>query len=104
MTTSIEIARIAAAANLLRPDWPAASIRTHLAAKHAHRPYRDLALALVWVALDEDSRTPARLDEHGPWWTLGDHHVVSTPPRFADLCRHGREGRHCPHCRQEAPT
>ena len=64
-----EIDRIAAAINCLRPDWPVASLRTLLAGpKLAHRPRRDVAVALVWVACESASKTPARVNEHGPWW------------------------------------
>lgn len=61
--------RIAAAMHQLRPDWPASSLRTLLdrpALKD--RPRRDVAVALVWVACESKSQTPARVLESGPWW------------------------------------
>ena len=61
--------RIAAAVNALRPDWPLTSLRTYLHRAHADRAYCDLAVAAVAVATDPRSQTPARLGEHGPWWT-----------------------------------
>lgn len=68
MPTPVEAARLAAAVNLLRPDWPTASLRTLIDDKHSSRPLHDLAVALAWVATDPGSRTPARINEAGPWW------------------------------------
>lgn len=82
MSTPIERARLAAAVNLLRPDWPAKSLRTLLDRDHAHRPYHDLAVALVWIATDEQTKTPARLAEAGPWWTALATTVSPGPERF----------------------
>lgn len=77
MPSILELARIAAAVNLLRPDWPTKSVQTLLERDHATWPYHDLAVAAVWVATDPTSKTPARLSEAGPWWqALG---VTSTP-------------------------
>jgi len=67
MLTDDQLTRLAKAAHALRPDWPTTSIRTHLADRHAHRDYPDVALALVAVAIDLTTRTPARLDQQGPW-------------------------------------
>ena len=63
-----EIERLAAAGHALRPDWPAASLRTWLETQHASDAYRDVAVALTVVATDPATRTPARLTEPGPWW------------------------------------
>lgn len=71
MPTPTETARIAAAISMLRPDWPTASLTTLITTRHAHRPARDLAVALAYVALDADTRTPARINEAGPWWWHG---------------------------------
>ena len=67
MPTENEIQRLAMAANALRPEWPVRSLVT-LLTKHAARPYRDLAVALAWIATDAQTKTPARLAEAGPWW------------------------------------
>jgi hypothetical protein len=80
MGTKLEHARLAAAANLLRPDWPTASLQTMLDRDHAPRPIADLAVALVAVAMDPTSKTPARLAEHGPWWNLGRDEPTPQPP------------------------
>ena len=60
--------RLAAAGNALRPDWPVKSIMTALL-DHRDRAYRDVAVALAYIATDPDTRTPARLKESGPWWS-----------------------------------
>ncbi|MCL2611961.1 MAG: hypothetical protein FWD95_01875 [Nocardioidaceae bacterium] len=65
----IEKTRIAAAINQLRPDWPAASLRSLLDRPTiSERPRRDVAVALAWVACESTSATPARVLESGPWW------------------------------------
>ena len=64
-----EISRIAAAISDLRPDWPAASIRSLLHKPELrNKPRRDVAVALAWVACETDTKTPARVLEAGPWW------------------------------------
>jgi hypothetical protein len=82
MSTPIELARIAAAVNLLRPDWPISSVQTLLENHHSSRPFHDLAVAAVWVATDPDSKTPARLTEAGPWWAALRTSSTPGPPLF----------------------
>ena len=65
----IEAARLAAAAHALRPDWPAQSVLT-LLGQVAAWPYRDAAVQLAWLATDEETTTPARLLQDGPWRKL----------------------------------
>ena len=62
-----EIERIAAAFHALRPDWPAASLRTMLTKRAQHMPRRDVCVMLAWIACDAASSTPARMFESGPW-------------------------------------
>ena len=69
MATDNEIQRLAAMTNALRPEWPVKSLVTFINRDHAARPYRDLAVALAWIATDARTKTPARLSEAGPWWT-----------------------------------
>lgn len=69
MATHDELERIAHAANAYRPDWPVRSVLTYLENDQAHRSYRDLAVALAYVATDPTTKTPRRLSEAGPWWT-----------------------------------
>lgn len=65
-----EAERIANAINVLRPDWPVASLRTLLARPElTRRPRRDVLVALAWVAAEAETETPARVLESGPWWT-----------------------------------
>lgn len=69
MLTRQEGERLAQAINALRPDWPLASLITVIA-KRRDRPYLDLALELTFVALDPESKSPARVDHDGPWKKL----------------------------------
>lgn len=105
----IEIKRLAHAINELRPAWPISSLTTFISRNLAGRNYRDVAVALVWVALDADgagnyvTETPKRVMEPGPWWRAAEasgsviHHVRRPPKRdeecpihigeWADNCR-----------------
>ncbi len=86
MATSNEIQRLAAAANALRPEWPVSSLITLLSTKQATRPYRDLAVALAWVATDATSKTPARLSEAGPWWSATSMSEGIGPSQLTQHC------------------
>ncbi len=70
MPEQAELERLAGAISMLRPDWPAGSVKRFIAGRPelANRPLRDLGLALFWVATDPESKTPARVLEAGPWW------------------------------------
>lgn len=69
MTTSRDEAqRLAAMGNTLRPDWPAGSLLTLISQDLRNRTYRDIAIALAYVATDPATKTPGRLREAGPWW------------------------------------
>jgi hypothetical protein len=90
----------------LRPEWPARSVRTYLEAKHADRAYADLAVALAVVCTDPTAETPARLEQHGPWWTAT--RVLAGTGRSPDVgpgrgqprCgRPGHEHEHAEACR-----
>jgi hypothetical protein len=82
-----EIQRIAAAMHELRPDWPAASIRTVIAKNLADKPRRDVCVALAWVACETNSATPARVMESGPWWRAAavDGATTNGPEKFDPL-------------------
>lgn len=67
MLTKTEIERLAGMANALRPDWPVNSLTTAVAALRT-RAYRDVAVALAWIATDANTKTPGRIAEPGPWW------------------------------------
>jgi hypothetical protein len=68
MLTTTEIDRIAQVGNVLRPDWPSRSLVSFLTTNHASRAYRDVLLALVAIAADPATQTPARMNGAGPWW------------------------------------
>lgn len=73
-----EAEQIATAITMIRPDWLRTSLLTILG-RHQHRPARDVMLALVWVAYDADTRTPARIDTEGPWWQTTRLAATNTP-------------------------
>ena len=104
MATENEIQRLAAMANQLRPEWPIKSLITLLARDHAARPYRDLAVALAWIATDARTKTPARLAEAGPWWTATSMTEGTGPGQSRMQCAvHGEHhAGHCPECVQAA--
>lgn len=103
--TGIEIARLAAAANILRPDWPTASIQTYLERDHAHRPLHDTAVALAWVATDPDSKTPKRMSEPGPWWQASrcsdDRRAVEPCPTHGPGISRRSDTGECANCRAD---
>ena len=98
-----EIGRIAAAVNCLRPDWPIASLKTLLGRPElVHRPRRDAAVALTWIACESDTKTPARVIEAGPWWKAsaaeGGEDRRWSPPKSNEAC--GKHpGEHRDRCR-----
>ncbi|MBB1511989.1 hypothetical protein H5399_05140 [Tessaracoccus sp. MC1627] len=82
--------RIAETATAIRPDWLRTSIVTVLADFRDRQP-RDVHLAMVWVAYDPATKTPARLREDGPWWHLASTRQPGVAPalpawhdRYAD--------------------
>lgn len=106
MPSQIELERLAAAINQLRPDWPRTSLLTYLT-EHSARGYADLAIAAVAVATDPNSRTPRRMDEAGPWWQLVNQTVTGVVgPGSEPACdQPGHEhelARACRACRAEA--
>lgn len=94
-----EISKLAHALNELRPDWPISSLTTWLNNHLSKRPYRDAAIACVWVALDMkpdgswESRTLARVLEPGPWWRAADPGSEGRVAR-----RNPRPDEACPQC------
>ncbi len=55
---------IASAVSIIRPAWLKSSLLT-LLAKHQHRPARQVAIALVAMAYDDEVKTPGLLDREG---------------------------------------
>lgn len=89
-----EIEKIAAAINILRPDWPTRSLITLLKRPQlAGRPRRDVLVALAWVASEPNTANPGRVLEAGPWWkaaAAGEPQTSSRYPAKAgspDECR-----------------
>lgn len=80
MPDSQELDRLAAAMNILRPEWPIKSLRTYLD-NHAARPYADLLVAAAWICGDPKTATPARLGEHGPWWVAAGLTTAKATPQ-----------------------
>lgn len=118
--TKNDAERLAAAINMIRPDWPVQSLLTLLRG-YATRPLRDIGVALAWVALDPDSESPGRLAQDGPWWkaAVADRPAVQQPgsrndpahivlARMASSghpdCEHGeaRGPAYCGICRNDA--
>ena len=89
-----EAEQVAAAIAIIRPDWLRTSMLTILG-RHQHRPARDAMLALVWIAYDPDTKTPARIDSDGPWWHTARLAGVAaeptqTPPTYLACPMHGK--------------
>lgn len=96
--------------NQLRPDWPTQQVITIIGRDHQHRPMRDVLVALVWVATDPDSKTPARVTEDGPWWraaaaqaTIADK-PTRMPVRTREACptHPGYLRQRCAGCRADS--
>ena len=68
MISRDEPGRLAAMANALRPDWPLKSLTTFIVNELTRRTYREVAIALAWIATDPATDTPKRMLEAGPWW------------------------------------
>lgn len=101
-----EIERLSAAFNVLRPDWPARSLATLLRRPElVHRPRRDVAVALAWIACESATANPGRVLEAGPWWkaaALDSGPPTWTPPKAHEACRVCN--RHLGACICEQPT
>lgn len=90
-----EIRRLAHAINEHRPDWPVSSLTTFITRELAKHTYRDAAVALTWVAVDQKpdgspaSETPKRVTEGGPWWRAAciEGEQTLTPPKRDEQCR-----------------
>lgn len=85
-----EAEQIATAINAIRGDWPRKQITTILGRNHQHRPARDALMALVWIAYDPETQTPARIDADGPWWACS--RLAGVPEVTPPLPRCDRHG------------
>jgi hypothetical protein len=103
MASKTELERIAQMAGALRPDWNPRSVLTLLVNEHAHRAYRDLAVAMAYIATDPATHTPKRLSEAGPWWATSKdapepiHYTRCPQPGHTSYPAHN-----CGACRSEA--
>lgn len=96
--------------NTLRPDWPTPSLITLIQQKHSHRSPQEVLIALTVVAVDPDTKTPARINAHGKWWeaaaigtglTLAEAKTITDDPkaRWAEKQRQRIEGaKTCGRC------
>lgn len=101
--TKTEAERLATAVAALRPDWPTKSVLTFLATNLAEKPYRDTAVALVWVAADPQSQTPARVLEPGVWWRAAAAASPTPGPVRHECAEHpGQRAWCCTQCAQTA--
>lgn len=95
MLTRNEIERLALAIHGLRPDWPTASLFTFIT-KRDTRPLLDLTIELAWVAQLPDTKSPARIDEDGPWKNA----VRSGPANTTTMLEHIDWSTACHECNQ----
>lgn len=106
--TPAEAEVIAHAVAIIRPQWQADSMFKMLA-NHRHRPARQVALALVYLAYDPDVKSPGLLNHDGPHWSVGQlGDATYTPPALAEVAcpTHGdrQPCRCCEADRKAAPT
>jgi len=95
-----DVTRIASAINQLRSDWGAPELRSFIWNNLAARPAEDVMVALALVALDPDTRTPARVLASGPWWKAtrpqgaptGEQPAAKDAADRCKVCGHTRAG------------
>ncbi len=105
MLSRTDIERLAAMAHALRNDWPIPSLCTWLMKDHTSRAYRDVAVALAYVASDPATKTPKRMNELGPWWSASVSGPASQPIHFDRCPEPGHTSypaHNCGACRTEA--
>lgn len=104
MLSHTEAERLAAMGNSLRPDWPVPSLLTHIRTNYSDRAYRDVAVALAYVATDPVTQTPARLKEAGPWWRTTEEQRATPVGRPVPCPDHPDQSvNRCGECKQQ-PT
>jgi len=105
MASHDEHQRIAAAMHAIRPEWNPVSLTTYLDRHMLAKPYADLLVAGVVVAMDPKTQTPKLLERHGRWWeaaAAANGEVTKTPPREVPCDEEGHTGTifRCPECRE----
>lgn len=64
-----EAERIAAAVNIIKPEWRVGLIMAVLGDERIRsRSYADVLIAMTALAVDPTSQRPGRIHEPGPWW------------------------------------
>jgi len=113
MLTRDEAMRCAHAAVALRPDWTIPQLMAVLGDTRVKpRPFPHVAIALAYIAGDEDTKSPGRLFAAGPWWDACRTRSAepSTPvfrPLAADDCHEcggSKLGSHAGHSYTPPPT
>lgn len=71
MLSKKDAEKIATAVNAIRPDWSINGLMAVLGDPRCrNRATNDLTIAFIALAVDESSRKPTRIYEHGPWWEI----------------------------------
>ncbi len=109
MASHDEHQRIAAAMHAVRPEWNPVSLTTYLDRNMLAKPYADLLVAGVVVAMDTKTQTPRLLERHGRWWeaaAAANGETTKLPPRHTPCDEPGHTGTdlHCPECIAARPT
>ena len=109
MASHDEHQRVAAAMHAVRPEWNPVSLTTYLDRNMLAKPYADLLVAGVVVAMDTATKTPALLERHGRWWeaaATANGEVAKLPPRNPPCDEPGHNGPlyGCPDCAANAST
>ena len=103
MISRDETERLAAMANALRPDWPVKSLVTFIVNELTRRTYREVAIALAWIATDPATDTPKRMLEAGPWWNASRAQAATVSVVVTRCAVQGHEhlpAARCPACEE----
>lgn len=87
MLTKVQIERIAAAIQLLQPNWTIPQLKGVMADPRINnRPPSDIAACLAFLACDGETKQPTRAFEPGPWWATATARAEQQGPqyRYAD--------------------
>ena len=103
MISRDETERLAAMANALRPDWPLKSLTTFIVNELTRRTYREVAIALAWIATDPATDTPKRMLEAWPWWNASRAQAATVSVVVTRCAVQGHEhlpAARCPACEE----
>lgn len=99
-----ELDLVASVLHTIRPSWRHDSLRTFLAQHVKDKPYRDVLIAGVWVALDPAATTPNLLVKDGVWWQISRLDQGTPTPPVGMCPYHPGEPEPCPECAAYART